>query len=302
MNTRTRVWWYLLVLTVLLAGCRKPAGDRPRILNAEFTNEVFTVAYDLNIKATITSPLPATATYTWYVNDSEVYGVNATTLTSEHFAKRDRVSCRISVKDSLGKEAEPLTVGPVTIENSLPRITMADITPTDSIYKGIDLAIEAETEDADGDNVQIRYTWFVGNSLVSTDSVLNGNLLMAGENVLVELVPFDGDTVGATYEIKRPIIVQNTPPTIFGIPTAVIQDSLLTCKITAQDPDGDPLTYAIESGPSGMSIDSTGLIRWVFTPPPNDTTYIITVSVTDDKGAGQKIDIPLQVAKQPGEE
>jgi hypothetical protein len=133
---------------------------------------------------------------------------------------------------------------------------------------------------------------------VSTDSVLSGDLLVAGENVLVELIPYDGDTTGELYEVKRPIIVQNTPPGIIGTPTVVIHDSLLTCIINARDPDGDPLTFALESGPSGMTIDSMGVIRWVFTPPENDTTYIITVSITDDKGAGEKLDIPLQIAKE----
>ena len=285
MHTNRILFVALLVLIALLAGCEKPVGDKPRIINAAFLNDVFTVEYDLNVKVTIMSPLPATMTYTWYINDNEVYDVNETTLAAKHFRKRDRVSCEISVVDSLGTEAEPVTLGPVTIENAFPRITWADIMPTDSIYKGIDLAIEVETEDPDGDDVEIRYTWFVGKSLVSTDSIINGDLLVAGENVVVELVPYDGDTTGRMYEVKRPIIVQNTPPNILGTPFAVIHDSLLTCKINAQDPDGDPLTFAIESGPSGMTIDGTGLIKWIFPLPQNDTTYIIAVSVTDDKGA-----------------
>jgi hypothetical protein len=302
MNIKRIVLISLFILICLLMGCKKPVGDKPRITNADFLNDVFTVEYDLTVRASLMSPVPATVTFTWFVNDNEVYDMNETTLPAKHFKKRDRVSCTINAVDSLGKEAEPVTLGPITIENAFPRITWADIIPTDSIYKGIDLLIEAETDDPDNDDVEIRYTWYVGNSLVSTDSILNGDLLMAGENVLVELVPYDGDTTGAMYEVKRPIIVQNTPPNILGTPTAIIQDSILTCKINAQDPDGDPLTFAIESGPSGMTIDSTGLIRWVFTPPENDTTYIISIVVTDDKGAGERLDIPLQVAKQPEEE
>lgn len=302
MNTKWIVFIFLLLLFSFLAGCKKPVGDKPRITQADFINDEFTVEYDLNVKAVIISPLPAKVTYTWYVNDSEVYNVNEPTLPATLFKKRDRVACEISVVDTMGNEADPVTVGPVTIDNALPTITMADITPTDSIFKGTDLSIVTETEDPDGDDVEIRYTWFVGKSLVSTDSILNGDLLMAGENVLVELVPYDGDSTGAMFEVKRPIIVQNTPPTFLGTPTVVIQDTLLTCIINAQDPDGDPLTFSIESGPAGMSVDSTGLIRWAFPPQEKDTTLIIVVSVTDDKGAGEKLSIPLQIAKNPDAE
>jgi hypothetical protein len=292
----------LLMIFSCFVGCKKPAGDKPHIISAEFTSDIFTVEQDLTINATITSPLPAQVIYTWYVNGNEVYGMNEKTLATTHFEKHDRVSCTITVTDSLGKEAEPVTVGPVVIENTIPRILWADIIPNDSIYKGIDLTIDAETEDPDGDDVEIRYTWFVGNSIVSTDSILPGDLLAAGEHVLVELVPFDGDTTGEMFEVKRPIIVQNTPPILFGITNTIIQDNMLTCTINAHDPDGDPLTFALESAPSGMTIDSTGVINWEFQPPSKDTTFIITVSVTDDKGAGQKLDIPFELKQKPGEE
>jgi hypothetical protein len=302
MNIRRLALFSLLILVALSAGCKKPVTDKPRILNADFLNDEFTVEYDIKIQANIISPLPATITYTWYVNDNEVYNVNGTTLPPKHFKKRDKVSCTITVVDSLGITSEPVTLGPVTIENAIPRINWADIVPTDSIYKGTNLSVDFEVEDPDEDDIEMRYTWYVGNSLVSTDSTLNGDLLAAGENVLLELIPYDGDTTGQMFEVKRPIVVQNTPPKIFGIPTAVIHDSLLTCRITAKDPDGDPLTYTIESGPSGMTIDSTGLIQWIVVPPENDTIIIISVSVTDDKGAGEKVDIPLQVAKLPEEQ
>lgn len=292
----------LLVISSLFVSCKKSVGDKPRIVTADFTNDNFTVENDITVKATVVSPVPAEVTYSWYVNDGEVYGVNQKTLSTTHFEKRDRVSCTITVTDSLGKVSEPVTVGPVVIENTSPRILWADITPTDSIYKGTDLSIELEAEDPDGDDIEIRYTWFVGNSIVSTDSVLPGNQLIAGKNVLAELVPFDGDTTGDMFEVTRPIIVQNTPPAFTGATNTVIGDSLLTCKINARDPDGDPLTFTLESAPSGMTIDSTGVISWVFSPPQNDTTFTVTVSVIDDKGAGQKLDIPFEIKKKAGEE
>src|SRR5262249_60637856 len=37
-------------------------------------------------------------------------------------------------------------------------------------------------------------------------------------------------------------------------------------QVVASDPDGDPLSYSLVTAPPGMTIDSTGLLRWLPTP------------------------------------
>ncbi|TET17086.1 MAG: hypothetical protein E3J78_08065, partial [Candidatus Cloacimonadota bacterium] len=65
---------------------------------------------------------------------------------------------------------------------------------------------------------------------------------------------------------------------------------------------GDPITYAITVGPPGITIDTTGFIQWKFPEQANDTTYSITITVTDAKGAGAELQIPLKLTKKPAEE
>lgn len=293
----------IFIILISIAGCKKPASDGPRILRARFLNENFTVKEPVKVDATIASPLPVTISYEWSVNGFTVNDITTSTLPTRFFVKMDKIECTIIVKDSLGKESEPFELGPVVVENTLPVITWADISPTDSIYKGIDLSVDVQYDDADeDDDVTIQYTWYVGKSLVSSDSVLNGQLLEAGKNVTVELIPYDGDTTGELFEITRPIIVQNLPPRIIGTPVPVTKDSVVTCKINAEDPDGDPISYSIEVGPPGMTIDNTGTLQWKFPVLDKDTVYNLIIKVTDSKGAGEEIQIPLRMTKSTPEE
>ena len=287
----------IFVILFLYAGCKGTGSDSPRIIKARFLNEKYTVEEPVRVNVTIVSSLPASISYRWSVNGELVPYINSTKLPTGYFNKKDNIVCEICVIDSLGRESKPYKLGPVTIENSPPQITWADFSLTDDIYKGTNLTINVQSKDIDGDVVTIRYTWYMDNEFLSNDSVLDGQLLKVGKNVRVELVPYDGDTVGESFEITRPIIVQNLPPKVIGTPIPVINDSLITCKIDVEDPDGDQVSYIIEEGPPGMTIDNTGRIQWKRPEIFGDTTYNIVVMVTDSRGAGERIKLPLKITK-----
>jgi len=290
----------IFVILLFFAGCKNNIStNAPRILNARFLNQKFTIQEPINVDATVSSREPATISYRWFVNNTPIANLNGNSLSTTYFHKNDKIVCEVSAKDTLGRESKTYKLGPVKVANSPPKITWADITPTDSIYKGVNLSVTAQTEDADGDEVKIRYNWYVDNKLVSKDSILDGNLLVAGKNVKLTLIPFDGDTTGERFDITRPVLVQNLPPNIIGTPAPVIKGKLVTCKVNAQDPDGDKISYEIEEGPNGMTIDSLGNINWNIPEPVKDTTYKVTVKVTDTKGAGKRIEIPLRIKKTP---
>ena len=288
----------ILLIFLILTGCKGADSNAPSILKARFFSERCTVEEPVKVDATLISRIPATASYRWFVNDVLVPDVNDAFLPPEHFNKNDLITCKINVRDTLGQESTPYLLGPIIISNTPPSIKWADFSTPDSVYKGVDLSIEVQSEDANDDEVTIRYKWYVDNKLVSNEPMLSGQLLETGRNVRVELVPFDGDTVGDRFEITRPVVVQNNPPKIIGTPTPIIEDTIVTCKINVEDPDGDKLTYSIEKGPSGMTIDNTGEIKWVFSQSITDTTFNIVVKVTDSRGAGEEIRIPLKIRRR----
>jgi hypothetical protein len=299
MVARKEVIVLILTLLLMYAGCKStPKTDAPRILKAEFLKEEYTANEPIRVNAAVISQHSPAIYYEWTINEGAIQDVTDETLPTSYFSKGDRISCTITAEDSMGRKSKPRTLGPIEIKNSLPVITWADFAQTDSIYKGVDLSIDVETEDVDGDDIDIQYTWYIDNQQVSEDEILDGDLLEAGKRVKVELIPFDGDTTGEVFEITRPIITQNLAPKIVGTPQPVLTDTLITCKINAEDPDGDPITYSIKEGPSGLTIDNTGMIRWKSPALSKDTTYQITVKVTDPTGAGREIKIPLSITRK----
>ncbi|OGS37226.1 MAG: hypothetical protein A2506_06070, partial [Elusimicrobia bacterium RIFOXYD12_FULL_66_9] len=69
------------------------------------------------------------------------------------------------------------------------------------------------------------------------------------------------------------VVFENTPPTFTGLDceTEVAIGLPWECQVTADDPDGDALTFTLEVAPDGMTIDEHGLISW--TAEPDDSGW-----------------------------
>jgi len=60
-------------------------------------------------------------------------------------------------------------------------------------------------------------------------------------------------------------------------------DTPYAYQVKATDPDNDPLVYALDKAPAGMTIDSaTGLVQWRPSGAQSGR-YYVTVKVTDDR-------------------
>lgn len=87
----------------------------------------------------------------------------------------------------------------------------------------------------------------------------------------------------------------NNPPQFITEPSNnAFQDSLYVSAAVANDLDGDNLTYAFATGPSGMTINNSGVINW--TPTSSDIgVETITVTVTDSRGGFDTLTYDLTV-------
>ncbi|MEM7165055.1 MAG: putative Ig domain-containing protein [Planctomycetota bacterium] len=94
------------------------------------------------------------------------------------------------------------------------------------------------------------------------------------------------DNAGGTALQNFDLVVSgipNDPPTIGSMaPTSATANVQLVYDVEASDTDGDDLTFSIQSGPAGATIDpTTGLLEW--TPTGADLgIQVIVVRVTDD--------------------
>jgi hypothetical protein len=151
----------------------------------------------------------------------------------------------------------------VVLSNAPPKVVWAGLQDP-HVRRGKDIVIIPETHDADGDNVWLTYRWSVNGIEISEADgpVLQGHLFSKGDQVEVGIIPFDGQEEGPAFP-GRPLVIPNAPPRITSSPPADIAEQGYIYQVQAADPDGDVLSYLLEEGPEGMTIDqSTGHLAW----------------------------------------
>jgi len=78
--------------------------------------------------------------------------------------------------------------------------------------------------------------------------------------------------------------IGNNPPVLTAIPDKTNNElTTVTFTNTATDPDGNALSFSLDSGPPGASVNATsGVFTWTPTEAQGPGTYDFTVSVTDN--------------------
>ncbi len=94
--------------------------------------------------------------------------------------------------------------------------------------------------------------------------------------------PFGASAV-QSFSIE--VACTNTPPLILSTPAtqAAVGEGYFY-GVRAVDPDGDPLSYSLSSGPSTMTISPSGLVRWTPTAADEGQTRTVVVRVDDADG------------------
>ncbi len=88
----------------------------------------------------------------------------------------------------------------------------------------------------------------------------------------------------------------NQPPTITSTPGgAVYAGQRFSYQVTANDPDGDDLSYTLITSEAGMALTADGLFSWLPASEWIGDTAIAEIAVTDGRGgeARQKLTLPV---------
>lgn len=223
----------------------------------------------------------------WMINGSVVAGTYGHTFPARDLDRGDRVVARAMVN---GKEVLSRAV---EIGNAAPEVVKARIIP-EAADKGERMRIDAEARDADGDLVNLEYEW-TKNGEVAGDGEVLETPLRRGDRIAVKVTPSDPWNKGRAVEV--PVTIRNVPPVIRKNGGFHYDGRTWTYKVTATDPDGDPMTYSLNGAPSGMTIDrETGAISW---PVPADFSGdgVFTAVVRDDHGGESKQDLSFTITK-----
>jgi len=176
-----------------------------------------------------------------------------------------------------------------TKKNTLPELTRVKLVP-EVFHPGDTLGVEASASDKDGDDVSIRYAWFVNDEPAGETSRLEVPV-KRGDNLRVTITPFDGKEQGSSVVLRREIA--NMPPMFSEVKKGVFDGEIYTCQVVAEDPDGDPVAYSLKTAPKGMEISKdTGLMSWQV---PKDFKGPAKLSVIAEDGQGGKAEYDLSL-------
>lgn len=226
----------------------------------------------------------------WRINGEEVKGESGVSLPRGKFRKGDLISVSVMVE---GKEVE----ASVSIADAPPRVLGVHFTPA-AFYRGIDVTVQPQAEDPDGDEVQFRYLWIINGEQETWEdsSVLIGDRFHRGDRIALQVIPFDGEKEGRAYRTGE-ITVPDAPPHFVTTPPPVRKTRTYVYEARAEDPDGDNLSYSLESGPAGMTIDkNTGRLTWDISPDQAGE-HKAKIEVSDGEGlrAAQKISFDISM-------
>ncbi|HSF67648.1 MAG TPA: putative Ig domain-containing protein [Nitrospiraceae bacterium] len=132
--------------------------------------------------------------------------------------------------------------------NRSPVVKEVAILPTPVVLSS-PLTVRVEAQDLDLNTLTFRYRWLVNGQVIAgqTRESLQPELLKRGDQVAVEVTPFDGTIEGAAFR-SAAVSVVNTPPIIYDVSLDFDHDAQgrqLLAKVDVIDPDHDAvsLTY-----------------------------------------------------------
>ncbi len=184
--------------------------------------------------------------------------------------------------------------------NQLPSINS---TPTTTAISGQQYSYDVDAIDPDNDVLEYSFdTAPVGMTINPLTGLINWIPAdtQAGTNPVVVRVDDGNDgSVTQSYSIDVTVVIVNQPPTITSAPVTAAEEGMVyNYDVNASDPNGDTLTFSLDTAPSGMTIDaSSGLISWI----PSNTQIgdnDVVIRVVDGNGgfATQSFSITVTAA------
>jgi hypothetical protein len=287
--------WILIGATAgLLSSCGKSSG--PASKSKTNTTPVITAVNILPEKPTQGSELslsvqsqdsdgdPVTYSFQWMKNDQEIIGENKNSLSSKTFKKGDLIRAKVTPSD--GKvNGNPFLSPPTRILNSPPVIQEVWIEPKVA-YVTDRLKANLKSLDQDGDFIYYTYQWEKNGIVLNEEreEIFEKGRFKKGDTIALLITPDDREISGASKRSET-LTISNSPPVILSSPPTSVEKTTYIYQVNANDPDNDPLTYSLKSGPKGMEIgQKTGLIRWEIRKEDKGT-HSIEIEVSDDSGA-----------------
>jgi len=250
-----------MVLTATLSACKQEGGGHAPGPPAQTGGKMVITLLPKNATALtdlqVTVAGAGTAEYQWRLNGQLLPDDVGNQLPKDRFSKNDTVTVTVTA----GADERTSTV---VIGNSPPKVDSVPLSPApETIHAGVDITAEPVGSDPDGDRISYRCKWLVNEEEIPDDGpTLRSGRFKRGDKIQLSVTPNDGDEDGAAF-VSQSLTIPNAAPRIVSNPPTEFDGDVYTYQVSAEDPDGDVLTYSLGSAPKGMTIDGkTGFVRW----------------------------------------
>ncbi|MEW6543755.1 MAG: putative Ig domain-containing protein [Nitrospirota bacterium] len=237
---------------------------------------------------------PVTYRLQWLANNFPIAGATRPALMPSMLKRGDLLSVEVVPSDSFG-EGAPYRTEALPFPNTPPEVTHLTIQPGEPRL-GDRIQVEAEGRDADQDPVRYTFRWLRNDQPMQEGE--SPSLETSGfereDAIAVEVTPHDEAGPGKPFR-SPPVKILNNDPVITSTPPAAVEQGRFEYRIVAADREGDPLTYVLEVGPPGMTMDSkTGRLEWRL-PAETKGRHRVRVAVRDSRSgyAFQEFDLDL---------
>ncbi|HEX9155626.1 MAG TPA: putative Ig domain-containing protein [Nitrospira sp.] len=301
--------WGLLVALALVCGCSPGEGGGSDRLSRDRSNHppVVKAVAILPTPLVLSDPLAVRVEaqdidlntlsfrYRWLVNGQVIAGQTRESFQPELLKRGDQVAVEVTPFDGTIEGAPFLSV-PASVVNTAPMLSHL-LVDFDHQAQGRRLLAKVDVVDPDHDPVSLTYRWRKNETVLKEgeENTLDLAGLTAKDTIQVDVTASDGSPDGTATVTER-FTLSNSAPTIVSKPTLSPNGGQFDYLVQATDADGDPITYALEDAPPGMTIEAnTGRIHWGGTPDLKGS-YRVRIVAKDPQGGftTQEFDLSLK--------
>ncbi len=223
-----------------------------------------------------------TTRFQWIVNGAPILGATGPELDPIHAKRGDQIALEVVALDG-ELESAPYRTDPIPVVNTPPLVS--HVTVEADAEKNNRVHAKVDAVDPDRDEIHYSYRWWRNDKQVKEgeESVLDTTGFGRKDVVVVEVTARDQDAAAAPVR-STPSALGNSPPLIVSNPAALTNREQYEYVVQAKDVDGDTVTYGLETGPPGMTIDkTTGQVNWKVIPGVAGT-HRVKIMAEDGQG------------------
>ena len=242
-----------------------------------------------------TDPDGDTLAYAW-TRPAEFTGnvgnTASVTLTAPTVTADRQATITVQVSDGRGGTLPLSKTFTVKAPAPVNRPPTGTLTAPATVDSGASATFTVSASDPDGD--ALSYAWtrptgFTGNAGNTASVTLTAPTVTADQQATITVQVSDGRggtlPLSKTFTVKAPAPVNRPPTATLGGPPSVDSGAIATFVVTANDPDGDPLTYAW-TRPQGFTgnIGNSNTVSLTAPTVTADTQATASVVVSDGRG------------------